>query len=213
MEFYDFPPLEESLENYSLKQGFIAAYPNYLALGYLLINNSDTGILANSYIKIPIYCYQDFYNALSNIGKFLIHEKKPETNSTTIFETDTYQLNWCIEDNIVFLKINNHPTNKTSIEIDLVQYYYLITGYKELFFKPFCLKYFIIYSFYRVSELKTKPEIEAIISIVDAVQTTDNLQLNFKKEELFLVSENIIRYKTELLLYINLKTVIPPRPF
>lgn len=213
MEYCEFPTLGESLENYSLKQGFIAAYPNYLAIGCLLINNSDTGILPNSYIKIPIYFYADFFKALSDIGKFLIHDKKPETNSTVIFETDTYIFEWSLEEETVFLKIINHVANKTRIEVDIVQYYYLITGFKELFFKPFCLKYFITYSFYRLSEVKTKAEIEAIHSIVDAVQTTDLLQLNFKKEELFLVSENIIRYKTELLLYLSLKAVVPPRPF
>lgn len=213
MEFTDFPALGESLENYSLKEGFIAAYPNYLAIGCLLINNSDTGIFPNSYIKIPIYFYSDFYKALSDIGTFLIHDKKPETNSTVIFETDTYQFEWSVVNDSVFMQISNHEANKTRIEVDLVQFYYLITGFKELFFKPFCLKYFILFSFYRLCEVKPKAEIEAINSIVDAVQTTDVLQLNFKKEELFLVSENIIRYKTELLLYLSLKAVIPPRPF
>jgi hypothetical protein len=209
----DFPLLSEPLDSYSLKDSFIAAYPNFLVIGKVLINNQDIVFLENSYFKIPTYYFQDFFEALTDIGKFLIHDKQPETNSTTVFETETYLLNWTIQENNVLLKIDNHSLNKTTLEVDLVQFFYLVTGFKELFFKPFCLKYFVNYSFYCLSEVKTKNDIEKLSSISEAVQTTIALQLNFKQEELFVISENIMRYKSEIMLYVTLKNIIPTKPF
>lgn len=209
----DFPLLVEPIDVYSLKDTFMAAFPNFLLIGYLIIDNLKTVFLENSYIKIPFYYYQDFFNALLDIGQFLIHEKDPNTPITTIFETETFQFQWTIENNLVYFKVNNHVLNKTNIEIDIVQYYYLVNGFKELFFKPFCLQYFINYSFYCISEVFTKSDIEKISLINHAVQATDQLQLNFKKEELLQISENILRYKNELILYFNLKNIIPPKPF
>lgn len=212
MEQLDFPLLTEPLDSYSLKNSFIAAYPNYLVIGSVQ-TNTEYVFLANTYIKIPTYYYPDFYEALTNIGKFLIHDQQPETETTSVFETETFSLQWSVENNNVFLKITDHTTNKTQLNIDLVQYYFLVNGFKELFFKPYCLKYYVNYSFYCLSEQKIKTDIQNLKSIIDAVQIIDTLHLNFKKEELLLVSENVIRYKNELLLYITLKNIIPPKPF
>lgn len=212
MEQLDFPLLTEPLDSYSLKNSFIAAYPNYLVIGSVQ-TNTEYVFLANTYIKIPTYYYPDFYEALTNIGKFLIHDQQPETETTSVFETETFSLQWSVENNNVFLKITDHTTNKTQLNIDLVQYYFLVNGFKELYFKPYCLKYYVNYSFYCLSEQKIKTDIQNLKSIIDAVQIIDTLHLNFKKEELLLVSENVIRYKNELLLYITLKNIIPPKPF
>jgi len=213
----DFPSLSEPLDSFALKDSFIAAYPNFLVIGCVFINNkegdTETVFLKNSYFKIPTYFFKELYEQLTNIGKFLLYDKQPESNTITIFDTDAYEFQWTIEQNVVQLKIENHLQNKTQLQVDLVQFYFLVNGFKELFFKPFCLKYFITYSFYCLCEQKNKADIERLVSIKEAVETTSVLQLNFKKEELLLVSENIIRYKNELILYLELKTLLPPKPF
>lgn len=213
-ELCDFPSLSESLDSFLLKNCFLAAYPNFLVIGYVLINNPDIVFLQNTYVKIPTIYYEHFFQALKEIGKYFCHNKEPESTTTTIFDADTYELQWCIEENIVYLKVNNHLLNKVKFEIDCIQYYFLVTGFKELFFKPYCFKYFVTYSFYCLTEVKTNTEeIQKLTSITDAVQCTTELQLNFNKEQLLLVSENIIRYKSELILYINLKNIVPAKPF
>lgn len=209
----EFPSLSESLDNFSLKDCFLGAYPNFLVIGYVLINNPQVVFLQNTYIKIPTFYYKHFFEALKEIGKFLCYDKQPEVNTTTIFVTETYELQWSIEENIVYLMIRNHLLNKCKIQVDIIQFYFLVTGFKELFFKPYCLKYFITYSFYCLCEVKTHTDIQQFTSIIDAVNTVSELQLNFNKEELLLVSENIIRYQSELLLYLNLKNIVPPKPF
>jgi hypothetical protein len=213
MEHCDFPSLSESLDNYSLKDCFLAAYPNFLVIGYVLINNPDIVFLQNTYFKIPTFYYQHFFEALKTIGKFFCHNKRPTENITTIFDNDTYQFQWLLEENVVYLQINNHLLNKFKLEIDCIQYYFLVTGFKELYFKPYCLKYFITYSFYCLCEANSKKNIEEITTITHAVNTVTQLQLNFQKDELLLVSENIVRYKKELILYQNLKKIVPTKPF
>jgi hypothetical protein len=209
----DFPSLSESLDNFSLKDCFLAAYPNFLVIGYVLINNPQVVFLQNTYIKIPTFYYKHFFEALKDIGKFLCYDKQPEGDTTTIFVTETYEFQWSIQENIVYLQITNHLLNKCKLQIDFIQFYFLVTGFKELFFKPYCLKYFITYSFYCLCEVKTNTDIQELASITNAVDTVSLLQLNFNKEELLLVSENIMRYKNDLILYINLKTIVPPKPF
>lgn len=209
----DFPSLGEPLDTYSIKDTFIAAYPNFLVIGDIHQNNPDFFFLQNTYFKIPTYHFEDLYKAITDLGQFLIHDKQPASNVTTIFETETYKFQWTFEENLVYLKINNHPVNKTHLPIDLLQFYFLANGFKEMFFKPFCFKYIVNYSFYCLCEIKTKEDIEKLTSIKDAVETTSALQLNFKKEELFLVSENILRHKSELILYLSLKKIIPSKPF
>lgn len=209
----DFPSLSEPLDTFSIKDCFMAAYPNFLAIGHLTQKSSEFFFQQNSYFKIPTYHFEDLYKAITDIGQFLIHDKQPKSNETQIFEADTYEFIWTFEENLVFLKIKNHPINKMHLQIDLLQFYFLTNGFKAIFFKPYCLKYFVHYAFYTFCELKTKEDLEKITFIKEAVEKTNELQLNFTKEELFFVSENILRHKNELILYLSLQKILPIKPF
>lgn len=206
-----FCALETPLASFPLLNAFFVAFPNFLAIGFPTITNSTISFKENSYIKIPICFYADFYQSLLNIQPIILKEKTSTDCTKTIIDFISYQLVWQIENEIVSLKIIKHSLNKISIVFDEFQYLYLFNGFKDLFFRPFCLQYFVTFSFYLICENLTVQDIEKIASITDATQLIKNLPLNYSEEIIFLISEQILSFKSELTLYKKLLSEVPPR--
>lgn len=206
-----FHALDSPIASFPILNTFIAAYPNFLAIGFPTISNNLITFKQNSYLKIPICFYSDFYQSLNDIQPIIIKEKGVSNSTLTIIDFISYKLIWEINNQLVYLKVTDHVTNAVSIAFDEFQFLYLCNGFKTLYFKPFCFQYYVVYSFYVISEKLTTQEIEKIESITDATRLISTLSLKYSEETLFAISEQILCYKTELMLFKKLCSEVPSK--
>lgn len=203
----EFSTLFEPVDSYALKYGFLAAYPTFLIIGYPNVFDSKLYFPQDSYIKIPVCLYENFFHSLTEIGNLLVQDDTLDNTSLTTIKINvtSYDIEWTLKEKQCSLGISNHPTNKTNFAVDFIQFSLIISGFQALFFKPLFIKYYLNFAFYRIFEKKNVDTFKAISLIDDAVSLTKSLNLNLTEESLYEISLNILRYKKELLIFLSLK--------
>jgi len=144
----DFPKINcDPCDVFSLKSGFLSAYPNTLVLGYpIIVNQTKFTLQENSYIKIEPDSYGYWCTFFNKFGRIITKQKKKDhfPQSIEVYKYKNFRIVCEIKNvNCYELKVVGHQQNKFTFLFDSIIYNKLCVGFIELYFKPFCLPVYV----------------------------------------------------------------------
>jgi len=198
-----FPKIDcEPIDVYVMKNSVLAAFPNAIILGHPLVIHNKLVFDENAYIKIQPTYYKDWKTSINAIGTKIGLIDYQKVNREIIVQYLTYEITWKCENELFYIEIIGHKDNKTKIVVDVAEFYKIINGFCELFFKPLCLPAFVHYAFKVCSQTQSLSQIKEIKNIQSALVMVKKLDLGENDfHNLFIVAENILRFHSQLILY------------